>query len=74
MNVYNDTEAEEIIRNTYNNIVYGDREAERLHNHLVFNEHYDSANVAKAWNIFYDRIQYLEDICDYAGIKPIEES
>lgn len=69
MNVYEDKKAEEIMRKAYNDIVYGDNEAVGLHNSAQFAEHFDSKSIYKAWNDFYDRIEYLEDICEYVGIK-----
>lgn len=53
----------------YNHIMYSDKLANELHDDAQMAEFYNESKTFLYWNRFYDRLEYLEDICIYAGIK-----
>lgn len=55
---------------TFSSIVYGDSIANQLHNNALYSEAFDHDSVYRCWNAFYDRIEYLEDICEYVKVTP----
>lgn len=57
---------------TYSSIVYNDSLAIDLHNSAEFSEFIGDYNAYVEWNNFYERIDYLEEICKYSNIEPEE--
>lgn len=57
---------------TYNYIIAGDLTAIQLHRVASYNEAFgfDFEPTWVDWELFTNRINYLENICEYAGIKP----